>query len=122
MAFFGVTNHTREGGGLLLFFYCHLGRWSFIIILAVVISAGYCLISVLASMTPIAVDLSDIVQEPNEKSLMTQWRIKRMVSTAGLAKECGVRQCQYFAINPRPVDLPKLSHALNKCWHTFCSD
>ena len=76
----------------------------------------------LASMTPIAVDLSDIVQEPNEKSSTTQWRIEGMVSTAGLAKERGVRQCQYFAINRRPVDLPKLSRALNECWRAFCSD
>ena len=73
-------------------------------------------------MTPIAVNLSDIIQEPNKKSLMTQWRIEGMVSTTGLAKERGVRQCQYFAINQRPVDLPKLSSALNECWQAFCSD
>ncbi len=81
----------------------------------------------LSGLCVIRVDLSSIVEKAlhgkteetiiqNNKQL---WRIEGMVSNAPNNQRAVAREIQFFSMNGRPVDLPKISKALAAIWRNF---
>lgn len=82
----------------------------------------------LATMSTITVDLSQVVgdtkaiAEPttiNSTITGIQWKVEGLVSAAGASREKAKAKEQYFAINRRPVDMPKVARLLNETFRAF---
>lgn len=93
----------------------------------------------LACMSSIAVDLAQAVSDssagagadasdqgsgsadkPNRAASDGQWKIQGLISAAGASRDKA--KGQYFAINRRPVDLPKVARLLNESYRAFGGD
>ena len=74
-----------------------------------------------AGLHPIRVDLTSVISPSNETKEISQggmehhkWRIEGLVSKAPSTQSNGksARDIQFFSINGRPVDLPKISQVV----------
>ncbi len=82
----------------------------------------------LSGLCMFRVDLFPVVQKAlkgnlNESRLnetRNLWRIEGMVSTASKSNQKkAAREIQFFSINGRPVEMPKLSRLLGEVWRNF---
>ena len=64
----------------------------------------------LHGMSPITVDFSKIIQQEGN------WSLNGLVSKAG---DVIARESQFFSINDRPVELPKISRILSEVWRSL---
>eukprot|EP00550_Attheya_septentrionalis_P011813 CAMPEP_0198304578 /NCGR_PEP_ID=MMETSP1449-20131203/57472_1 /TAXON_ID=420275 /ORGANISM="Attheya septentrionalis, Strain CCMP2084" /LENGTH=1167 /DNA_ID=CAMNT_0044007103 /DNA_START=237 /DNA_END=3740 /DNA_ORIENTATION=+ len=72
----------------------------------------------LAGLTRLHVDLTPFMEDDNTtagESGISVWKIDGLVSLPGSSS----RDLQFFSVNGRPVELPKLSRALGEIWRTF---
>lgn len=81
-----------------------------------------------AGLHPIRVDLTSVISPSNETKEISQggmehhkWRIEGLVSKAPSTQSNGksARDIQFFSINGRPVDLPKISQVVADAWRNF---
>ncbi len=84
-----------------------------------------------SGLHPIRVDLTSILSPPNgtvlsspSKGQQPEWRIEGLVSKAPTTEMNGkaARDIQFFSINGRPVELPKVSQVVSDAWRNFESD
>ena len=77
----------------------------------------------LSGMTRISIDLTDALDRNNKWSQDTsQWKVEGLVSKAPslTARDGSVaRESQFFSINGRPVELPKVSRTIGDAWRAF---
>lgn len=75
----------------------------------------------LSGMTRISIDLTKAL-DAMEDSSPQQWKVEGLVSKAPslTARDGSVaRESQFFSINGRPVELPKVSRAIGDAWRAF---
>mmetsp|Transcript_20420 Transcript_20420/g.28720 ORF Transcript_20420/g.28720 Transcript_20420/m.28720 type:complete len:185 (+) Transcript_20420:993-1547(+) len=73
-------------------------------------------------MCPISTDLSQcLVSQKMPQSIQKYYRLEGLVSKAPGSVSSGkaARDLQFFSINGRPVELPKISRAIGEIWRSF---
>jgi DNA mismatch repair protein PMS2 len=81
----------------------------------------------LVALGPICLDLASVFEafggendESNEAHEGPQkWKVEGLIAKALHTRDRGVKDAQFFSINGRPVDIPKVSKRLNEVWRTF---
>lgn len=76
----------------------------------------------LSGLCTVKVDLSSVVSTTNgPKDDTNMWRIEGLVSRAPSSDSRGnvARDIQFFSINRRPVELPKISKVIAEAWRNF---
>ena len=83
----------------------------------------------LASLCSIFVDLTSAVTgssndfgeegEAVNSNDKPKWKMEGLVAKALYSRDRGTRDGQFFSINARPVEIPKVAKLLNEAWRTF---
>jgi DNA mismatch repair protein PMS2 len=81
----------------------------------------------LMCLGPICLDLASVFEafggeseESNEAyEGPKKWKVEGLIAKALHTRDRGVKDAQFFSINGRPVDIPKVSKRLNEVWKTF---
>jgi DNA mismatch repair protein PMS2 len=81
----------------------------------------------LMGLGPICLDLASVFEafggeseEANEAyEGPRKWKVEGLIAKALHTRDRGVKDAQFFSINGRPVDIPKVSKRLNEIWKTF---
>lgn len=82
----------------------------------------------LAGLCPVQVNLAETIISSSELKIVKQagvdkkmWRIEGLISVAPSSETAGktARDIQFFSINGRPVELPKLSKVIGEVWRNF---
>lgn len=55
----------------------------------------------------------------NDDKKKPKWKVEGLISKALHTRDRGAKDAQFFSINGRPVDIPKVSKLLNEVWRTF---
>jgi DNA mismatch repair protein PMS2 len=81
-----------------------------------------------AGLNSVRVDLTQVLSSSKDKIEVSKtgtqnqdWRIEGLISKAPSTEASGkaARDIQFFSINGRPVDLPKVSHVISDAWRNF---
>jgi len=79
----------------------------------------------LAGLCPIRIDLGSLIIPPKESEIESvnknMWRVEGLISKAPGTENKGksAREIQFYSINGRPVDLPKISRIIAEAWRQF---
>jgi DNA mismatch repair protein PMS2 len=81
---------------------------------------------VIGSLCDVSMDLTESLKQSNSQQPAAAttmfFKVEGLLSHASPSKKCtGVRERQLFAINRRPVDMPKLSKLLNHLWKSVAN-
>jgi len=68
----------------------------------------------LIGLAKIDIDLNGIVEKNQSRA---PWKIEGLISTNPMDQDCA-RDLQFFSINDRPVDLPKITRVLGEVWRS----